>query len=83
MILLIPGNEFKIWKVKVDGRDGNVDEMISSNKLVIEATKGTYFNAWRNFLKNYGSVSKILVRISRTFVVNAMIFLIWRNKYRL
>jgi len=62
---------------------GNVDERISGNKLIVEAMKGTYFDAWRSFLKNYGSVGKILVLISKRFIVDAMIFLIWMNRYRL
>ena len=82
MILLIPGNEFKIWKVKVDGRDGDIDGRISGIKLIVEATKGTYFDAGRSFLKNRRSVGKIFILIAKRFVVDAMIFLICLIIYR-
>eukprot|EP01018_Ginkgo_biloba_P036786 Gb_13093 [translate_table: standard] len=46
------GNEFKICKFIVDGRDGDVDGMISGNNLIIESMRGTYFNAGKSFLIN-------------------------------
>ena len=82
MILLIPGNEFRIWKVKVDGRDGNVDERINGSKLVVKAMKGTYFDARRSFLENCRSVGKIFLLIAKRFIADAVIFLICLNIYR-
>lgn len=95
VILLILNNEFRMCKVSanggngdvdgmisVDGRDENVNGMIIGNELIAEATKKTYFNAGKSFLRNYGSAGKIILLIARKFVVDALVFLICQKIYR-
>eukprot|EP01018_Ginkgo_biloba_P014393 Gb_41727 [translate_table: standard] len=95
VILLIPGNEIRICKFIVDGRDGDVNGMmivdggdgdvggmIIGSKLIAEAMKRTYFDAKRSFLRNHGSTGKIIMLTARRFVVDALVLLIHWSIYK-
>jgi len=82
MILLVPIDKFRVFKVKVNGKENGVVEKIGGNKIFEETMRGTYFNIRRNLLKYYGSITNILILITMGFVYDVMRFSICKNMYR-
>eukprot|EP01018_Ginkgo_biloba_P036399 Gb_35261 [translate_table: standard] len=95
VIFLIPGNEIRICKFIIDGRDGDVNGMmivdggdgdvggmLIGSKLIAEAMKRTYFDAKRIFLRNCESTGKIIVLTARKFVAEALVLLICQSIYK-